>query len=344
MFLKIDSKWGRRFSGVALAAGVAWLSGCSERAPAAWSGYAEGDYVYVAAPLAGQLKQVSVVAGQTVALGAPLFALDAESEQAARDQAAALVAAAQAQANNVAKGKRPQELKVSDAQLAQAQASAALARQDLNRQRQLLAQGFVSKARIDDAEVALRQAQARVDELGSALGVARLPARDDERTAAQANATAATEALRQADWRLAQKQQAAPVAGLVAEVFYQLGELVAAGQPVVSLLPPGNVKARFYVPEAELSTIRPGQSVALHCDACPAPIGAHITRVATSPEFTPPVIYSNAQRAKLVYMVEAQPDVAPGASPVGQPGAGAPFALKPGQPLDVRPVAGGAAP
>ena len=93
---------------------------------------------------------------------------------------------------------------------------------------------------------------------------------------------------------------------------------------MVSLLPPGNIKARFFVPQQDLATIHPGQGVTLSCDGCGAPIAARVSRVATAPEYTPPVIYSNAQRSKLVFMVEAKP------SPQDA------VRLKPGQPLDVR--------
>jgi HlyD family secretion protein len=107
-------------------------------------------------------------------------------------------------------------------------------------------------------------------------------------------------------------------------VFYQPGEWVGAGQPVVSLLPPGNVKARFFVPESDLARVQLGSNVMLACDGCGSAIAAKVTRVATQPEYTPPVIYSNAQRSKLVFMVEAKPT--PGEA----------TRLKPGQPLDVR--------
>ena len=296
---------------------------CSEPPATGWSGYAEGDYIYIAAPLSGRLDSLAVREGQLVAKDAPLFALDADAERAASDEAVARLASARAQAANLEKGRRSDEVAVTQAQLTQAQASAAFAQSELARQQQLLAQGFVSKSRIDDAATVVKQAQARVAELDAALKVANLPARVDERTATQASAKAVSEVLRQSQWRQAQKQQAAPRDALVSEVFFRVGEFVAAGQPVLSLLPPANVKARFYVPEAELAKVKPGQPVLLSCDGCAAPIPAHITRVATQVEFTPPVIYSNAQRAKLVYLVEAHPDAAASG-------------LHPGQPLDVR--------
>jgi HlyD family secretion protein len=113
----------------------------------------------------------------------------------------------------------------------------------------------------------------------------------------------------------------------VADTFFRVGEWVNAGQPVVALLPPSGLRARFFVPEAELGALKIGQAVALRCDGCGEPINARIDFIATRAEYTPPVIYSNAQRARLVFMVEARPDVKDA------------MRLKPGQPLDVRAVA-----
>lgn len=299
-------------------------SACSEKPAAAWSGYAEGDYLYIAAPLAGRLESVAVQAGDSVAKDALLFTLDAEAERAARDEAAARLLSARAQAANTDKGRRSDEIAVTQAQLAQAQAAASLAHSDLARQQQLVTQGFISKARLDDASTALSQAQARVAELNAALRVARLPARSDERIATQATASAAEQAVRQSQWRATQKQQTSPADALVSDVFFRPGEFVAAGQPVLALLPPENVKARFFVPETELARVAPGQSVLLGCDGCQTPITARITRIASQAEYTPPVIYSNAQRAKLVFLVEARPAARDARR------------LRPGQPLDVR--------
>ena len=299
------------------------LAGCGDKPATGWSGYVEGEYVQVAAPLAGTLAVLSVQAGQPVAAGAPLFALESEADAAARAEAQARAEAAHAQASNIDTGRRGDELAVTRAQLAQAQAQAGLARSDLARQRALLAQGFVSQARVDDAQTALTLAVDRVAELEAALRVAQLPGRGDERVAARATASAADEAVRQSQWRLAQKQQRAPLAAQVADTYFRVGEWVAAGQPVVSLLPAGGVKARFFVAENEIATLKAGDAVAIRCDGCAAPIAARVIRIATQAEYTPPVIYSNAQRAKLVFMVEARPESAEGA------------ALKPGLPVDV---------
>ena len=304
------------------------LAACTGRGEAPWSGYAEADYVYVAAPLAGTLTALHVEAGQQVALGQPLFALESESEVAAREEAKARLAAARHQAENADKGKREPEVAVNQAQLAQARAQAELAQHDLARKRELLAKGFVAPAQVDEAQTALAQARSRVAELSSVVAVARLPGRADERAAAEAQVEAARQVLRQSEWRQAQKQQAAPAAGQVADTFFRPGEFVAAGQPVLALLPPGNLKARFYVPEVQLPALALGQTVTLSCDGCGAAIAARVTHIATRPEYTPPVIYSNAQRAKLVFLAEAKPAPADAVR------------LRPGQPLDVRVAAG----
>jgi HlyD family secretion protein len=319
---------GRRV-GCVLLLGIA-LSACAPKAPDAWSGYAEGEYVYVGAALAGSLARLDAQRGQRVEAGAPLFALEAVSERAAQAEALARVEAARAQAANIAKGRRSDELAVIEAQLAQAKTQAQLAAGELTRQQGLVAQGFVSAARLDEASTAAAQARERVAELGAALRVARLPARSEEQATAAAQVQAAEQALAQSAWRAAQKLVVAPTRARVAETFFREGEWVAAGQPVVSLLPEGGVKARFFVPQAEIAGLALGQAVSLRCDGCAAPIAAKISFIAAQAEYTPPVIYSNAQRAKLVFMVEARPEAADAQR------------LRPGLPLDVQRGAGSA--
>lgn len=305
---------------------VVLLGACGQQKNEGWSGYAEAEYVYVAAPLAGTLSSLNVQSGQQVAQGAPLFALESEAEKAAREEASARLQAARFQAEDTDKGKRQAEVAINQAQLQQAQAQARLAQQDLARKRDLVAQGFISRSQLDEAQATLAQAQARVAELSSVVQVARLPARADERAAADAQVEAARQVLRQSEWRQQQKQQAAPQAGQVADTFFRPGEFVAAGQPVVALLPPANLKARFFVPEGQLAGIALGNAVTLQCDGCGPPIAARISHIATRPEYTPPVIYSNEQRSKLVFMAEAKPAPADAAR------------LRPGQPLTVRVV------
>lgn len=296
---------------------------CGAPQDPALQGYAEGEFVRVGVPFAGALVKLEVQRGSHVKAGAPLFALEAENESAARREAGSRLERAQAQLENLRKGRRPTEIDAVRAQLVQAQAAAALSLTELKRQEDLVAKGFVSQQRLDEARTAAARDRARVAELEAQLATVQLAARPDEIHAAQAEAAAAKAALEQAEWKLRQKTAIATVTGIVSDTLFVRGEWVAAGQPVVTLLPPENVKVRFYVPEPRLAAVRAGQAVELRCDGCAAPIRAVITWIAPQAEFTPPVIYSKDSRAKLVYLVEARPAPADAAR------------LKPGQPLDV---------
>jgi HlyD family secretion protein len=109
-----------------------------------------------------------------------------------------------------------------------------------------------------------------------------------------------------------------PVEGTVEQVYFRVGEMVPAGRPIVALLPPGNMKVRFFVNEATLPQIKLGDTVKIQCDGCANRLTANVSFIARSSEFTPPVIYSLDERSKLVFMIEARP-TRPEALRVGQP-------------------------
>jgi len=141
----------------------------------------------------------------------------------------------------------------------------------------------------------------------------------------QATLDAAVSALRVAEarvvtseTRLARRQGFAPVSGTIQQIYFREGEMVAAQRPVLSIMPPGNMKIRFYVPEAELPKLAIGDEVRIACDNCSADLTAKIYFVATQAEYTPPVIYSLDERNKLVYLIQARPS-RPDALRVGQP-------------------------
>lgn len=299
-----------------IAAAAVIVAGCGERTPGYFAGYAEGEYVRVASPLAGTLETLRVRRGDEVAAGAPLFTLESEDERAARAQATAQLAQAQASLADLEKGRRPPEVGAARAQLAQAQASLRQSEADLSRTQKLVADRFLPPQQLDAALAARDRNRAQVAELSLEVEIANLPARSDAIAAATAAAKAARDALAQAQWRVDQKSQGAPSTGLVDDTYYLPGEWVAAGAPVVSLLPPGNVKVVFYVPETQLAAIRIGERVDVRCDGCERAIAARVRFVSPQAEFTPPVIYSRETRAKLVYRVEAWPDAeAPGLHP-----------------------------
>jgi len=321
--------------GVKAIAHAAWgaciaavLSGCGERTASGFQGYAEGEYVLVAAPAAGRLEKRWVSRGEEVAAAAPLFVLEQENEKASRREAEERVRNAEAKLANIAAGRRKPELDAIQAQEAQAAAARELSQRQLKQQEALHARGFLSAASLDAARSNYNRDIARVAETEAQIRLARMAiGRDKEIAAAQADVESARAVLAQSDWRLAQRAigvpAGAPAKTLVHDTFYAEGEWVAAGNPVVSLLPPGNLKLRFFVSETAVGSLKVGQAVRAACDGCSAPIMAKISYISRQAEFTPPVIYSRDQRAKLVFLVEARPEPGDAAK------------LKPGQPLDV---------
>ncbi|MFK4810596.1 HlyD family secretion protein [Devosia sp. ZW T5_3] len=285
-----------------------------------YPGYLEADYVYVAPVGAGRLVDVTVTEGEPVGLGDLLFAQDDAQQQALLKAALARRQSAEANLDNLTTGSRALEVDVIRASLAKARSDLALAQSNLARSEKLLAAGTTTQARVEQDRAALASAQAQVAQFTAQVGVAELPARNAQQVAAEAELEAAAADANRAQLDLRDRQTTAPVAGIVDRLFYSAGEIATAGTPVVSILPAGALKARFFVPEADRSALAVGGMVQVGCDGCTA-MSARITYFASEPQTTPPVIYSKEERGRLVYLVEAELE--------------APGGLRPGQPVTV---------
>ncbi len=307
-----------------LALVVVLLAGCSGNSTHEFQGYVEGEYVYVASPLGGALTNLAVARGDEVKSGQLLFALERESEASAVRQAEKNLAQVQSQLEDLTKGMRPSEIASLEAQLQQAQANLKLADDQLARREQLGGAQVVSKEELDQARAQRDADQAQVDHLTSDLETAKLGGREDAIHAAQAAVASQQAALDKAKWSFDQKQQFAPANAFVQDTLYRQGEWVAAGNPVVVLLPPENLKVRFFVPQEVLPNIKTGEKVNVSFDGAAHLYSATISYISTQVEFTPPVIYNRENRAKLVFMIEAK------FSPADAP------ELRPGQPVDVK--------
>lgn len=286
------------------------LAGCSHHDAPAYQGYVEGEFVYLSSSQPGTLSQLGVTRGQTVNSGAPMFTLESGSETAALNQAQQQLVSARAQLHDIQTGKRPVEIDVTKAQLAQATANAHKAALQLTRDQAQYSAGGIPKAQLDDSRANAESTAAQVRELSYQIDVARLPGRQQQVGAQSAQVEAAQAAVAQAQWKLDQKRVTAPAQGRVYDTLFRVGEWVQAGSPVVQMLPPQNVKVRVFVPETVVGALQPGRALTIHCDGCAADMAAKITYVSNQAEFTPPVIYSNERRSKLVYMIEAHPAVA----------------------------------
>jgi HlyD family secretion protein len=166
-----------------------------------------------------------------------------------------------------------------------AEAGLANAQQAYGRAKTLLQSAAGTQRALDEADAALRSAQARLN---------------SERT------------------RLNRRRMVSPETGTVQEVYYRPGETVPAGRAVVSILPPENLKIRFFARQGKLQSIKIGDVVAVSCDGCESNLNARVSFISKSAEFTPPVIYTLEERAKLVFLIEARP-ARPDKFRVGQP-------------------------
>ena len=295
-----------RLAGVVLGMGLA-LAGCTRETPGIFQGYVEGEFVHVATSGAGRLDTLNVARGDSVVAGDALFALESENEAAALRQARKQLAVAESQLDDMKLGKRPQEVEVIRAQWTQAKADAERAETERVRDEAQFLAGGIAQSQLDRSRASAEISAARVRELEGQVGVAELPAREDQIRAQTAQVAAARAACEQAEWRLNQKKISTTVGGRVFDTLYREGEWVPSGRPVVRLLPPENVKVRFFVPETELGRLSIGQEVALRRDGTEEEIVAKVTYVSGEAEYTPPIIYSNERRSKLVFMIEAKP-------------------------------------
>jgi HlyD family secretion protein len=299
------------------------LAACTHNKLTSFQGYVEGEFVHVAAPVAGRLDKLYVERGTTVDVNAPLFDLEKIEEEASVRQAQEAMLASEAQLADLGTGKRTSEIEVADAQMAQAVAEEKRSAAALARDQAQFDAGGIARGQLDDTRAKHDVDAARVRELKSQLEVARLAARPDQIKKQSAEVGANRAALDRANWRLDQKHVVATRGGLVYDTLFREGEWVPAGSPIVRMLPPANVRVRFFVPESATSRFKVGQDVSVRCDGCASPVTATVSYVATEPEYTPPIIYSNETREKLVFMLEARPAAASAAQ------------LRPGQPVAV---------
>jgi HlyD family secretion protein len=306
-----------------LSSAVLLITACGSKEQSTYQGYVEGRFVYVASPESGRLNQLSVSRGETIAAGQSLFALDREPEASAVQQGQQLLRSAQARLADLQTGKRPAEIDMTRAQLAQAEAQQKQAAGLLASDQAQYRAGGIPQTDLINARAAADFSAARVREIQSALAVDALPARQQQIQAQQNQVAADRASLADAEWRLQQKAIASPRPGLVFDTLYRVGEWVAAGNPVIQLLPAENIELRFFVPEPVLGSLKVGRQIEVHCDGCSASIPAAITYISPQSEYTPPVLYSNQNRAKLVYMIVAKPPLDKASM------------LHPGQPVEV---------
>lgn len=246
------------------------ISGCSKKDSNLYQGYAEGRYTYISANFPGKLEKLDVERGMQVNKNQALFILDQEPEQSNYDKTLAQLNQAKSAVN-------------------QSQSSLELNKKTYERNKALVKVGDVSKEAFDTAESAYEQSEAQLKQ-------------------AKENVDSLEANLRQSSWSLRQKTLYAPKSALVYDTYFLPGEWVPAGQPVLSLLAPQDIKIIFFVNEQVLSSLALNQKILISCDGCQKTYTAKITFISPTAEYTPPIIYSDERREKLVYRIEVYPD------------------------------------
>lgn len=302
-----------------------WLPGTGKRA--IYLGYVEAETTYIAAPVAGRIVARPVDRGDAIAQDSVVFQLDSAAAEAGVARYTAAIQTAKAELANLQTGKREEEQDVVRAQRKEAEAALALAELEITRNSTLVSGGIEAQERLDVLTSQAEQWRARIEQLRAQEAAGDLGGRMAELDAAEARVQEAEAQLAEARSKLSDLAPRAPADAVVDDTFYDVGEWVTAGQAVASLIAPDQIKLRFFVPEADVALAQPGTVIDFTCDSCPPGLQATINYVAPRVEFTPPVIYSESAREKLVFLVEALPTASNDA-------------LRPGLPIEVERLAG----
>lgn len=284
------------------------LAGCNGHSDREVQGYVEGDFVRISLPASGVVESVSVKRGDHVARGAVLFTLDSEREQAALDKARSELDVAEAQLSNLQAAVRNDEISALEAEIKELKAQLVYTSTSYRRKFGLSRAGAAS---IDEVERLRSEEQAIKAKILAAESRLRLGqqsiGRDGEIEAAQKTLKYRLAAVRGAEADLALRQAVAPADAVVNDIIYRPGETVTGGQAVLELLPPQNVKARFFLSPGQIGWVAENPEITLQCEGCGKGVSARVSYVASEASYRPPVLYSRNQSERLVFLTEAVP-------------------------------------
>jgi len=282
-------------------------------------GYLEGEFVYSSASFGGMIKDVCVKRGDEIKEGQIIFVLDKTSKETELDFYNFALTASLSMVKDLQKGMQEPYVRAAEANIGSVIALKDWYNINYKRYGWLVSKNAQPQTEYEKYKYNLEKYSKDLEEAIANLDIANLPAREDRISAAIALSNALKEKIENAKWELSQMTQYAPQQALVFDTIYHKGEYAGAGQPVAILLPPENIKARFFVSGNVLNKLKIGQKVSVSALG-KNDIPAVINYISSKVEYTPPVIYSEQNRDKLVYMIEAsiKSDIAK-TLPVGQP-------------------------
>ncbi|NQY81160.1 MAG: HlyD family efflux transporter periplasmic adaptor subunit [Candidatus Caenarcaniphilales bacterium] len=281
------------------------LSSCSNTKESLY-GYVEAEYLYLSPSSSGYLKKLYVKEGDYVKKGDQLFALDETLLKADLEKSNAQLYKAKANLSNLLKGKRKEELLVLEKKLAKANSELENSRLEYERAKHLVGEGAVSQSYFDKWQATYNSNLANYDSAKAEIEVAKLESRSDEIDVARADILLHRQNIISAEKNLVDSSATSPADAFVQETYFQEGEHVKASQAVINLLVPEEIKIIFYVPQNLISSLKLGDEITINCDECSEAYKAKISFISSKAEFSPPIIYSNESRKKLVYLIEAR--------------------------------------
>ena len=284
----------------------AGVSSCTDETISGYQGYVEGNFVYISSPFPGKLLKVFAQQGRIANSGDYIFEIDSEDESYSLQKTSSDLAAAKATLMDMKKGKRPSEIEIVKYQLLQAKSEATKSKILLDKDQTLFFKKIISNIQLENSKAAAARDQARISEIESQLQVSSLPARQEQVLAQEENVKSVEASYNQLLFRIKQKKPKTINTSRVIETLFREGEWVSANEPVVKLLPPENVKIKFFIPQEKLPKITIDKKVRITCDGCEGEINASVYFISPTAEYTPPMIYSNESRKKLVYLIEAR--------------------------------------
>jgi HlyD family secretion protein len=221
-------------------------------------GEADATRFDIAARVDGRVAEIPVNEGQDVAAGALLVRIDSPETLAKNDQALAAKVTAEAQLANINAGTRVEVIAARKAVLERTQASVILAQKTYDRKSQLAQHGNAPQAQVDQATDSLHEAERALDQAKSAYEQAVNGYTREEREIAVANVGKAVADVKAVQSIIDQMVIYAPVASQVYQRNVELGEYVAPGVPLVTLIDLNDLWIHFDLREDLVKTLKVG--------------------------------------------------------------------------------------
>ena len=280
------------------------LSGCAPEELDYAVGTLERDRIHLAADSSEPLISIEVREGDTISAGTVLLRQSSERIEASIAGGEARLRSARAKLEEAEQGPRAQEIDQARARQAAAASRVGTIRTELQRERSLVAENYISANRIDSLEGALNEAIAQQQEAAAALALALEGSRRETIEQAGAEVAGIQAELDALGITLERTTVVSPVAGTIDALPLELGERPQPGQTLAVVLADGRTYARVHVPEPLRTRLHSGDRALVRVDGVDGDFAARIRWISTDAAFTPYFALTQHDRSRLAYLAE----------------------------------------